>query len=91
LGPRLFAAFIYGWKVFQVNNYYFWITIIGPILGSLTGVRIFQGYTILMKNYAYLSDAGHVKTTNESDQGEARQQSLPFDTRATTESNRFFA
>ncbi len=53
LGPRLFAAFIYGWKeVFQAHNYFFWIPIVGPIVGAIIGVWLFEGYLSLMKRFA---------------------------------------
>ncbi|CAF3769437.1 unnamed protein product [Rotaria sordida] len=55
LGPRLFAAFIYGWKeVFRAHNYFFWIPIIGPIIGAIIGVWLFEGYLVLMKRFANL-------------------------------------
>ncbi len=54
-GPRLFAAFIYGWKeVFQAHNYFFWIPIVGPIVGAIIGVWLYEGYIALMKNFANL-------------------------------------
>ncbi|CAF0852714.1 unnamed protein product [Rotaria sordida] len=59
-GPRLFAAFIYGFKVFRVNNYYFLVASIGPIIGALIGVWIYEGYLILMKKYANLPGIIHV-------------------------------
>ena len=39
LGPRLFGAFVYGWNdVFVTHNYFFWVPIIGPIVGAILGV-----------------------------------------------------
>ncbi|CAF3368290.1 unnamed protein product [Rotaria sp. Silwood1] len=61
LGPRLFAAFIYGWKeVFQSNNYFFWIPIMGPIVGAIIGVWIFEGYLLLMKRFANLPNVVNI-------------------------------
>ncbi|CAF2343293.1 unnamed protein product [Rotaria sp. Silwood2] len=77
-GPRLFAAFIYGWKeVFQTNNYFFWIPILGPIIGAIIGVWLFEGYLLLMKRFANLPNVINigsvelhpkVKSTDEADQ-----------------------
>ncbi|CAF4874154.1 unnamed protein product, partial [Rotaria sp. Silwood1] len=43
LGPRLFGAFVYGWnEVFRVHNYFFWVPIVGPIVGAIVGVWLHQ-------------------------------------------------
>ncbi|CAF1075164.1 unnamed protein product [Rotaria sordida] len=40
LGPRLFGAFVYGWnEVFGVHNYFFWVPIVGPIIGAIVDLR----------------------------------------------------
>ncbi|CAF4195643.1 unnamed protein product, partial [Rotaria sordida] len=45
LGPRLFGAFVYGWnEVFGVHNYFFWVPIVGPIIGAIVGVWLHQGF-----------------------------------------------
>lgn len=55
LGPRLFAAFVYGWQeVFQANNYFFWIPIVGPIVGAIIGVWLFEGYMAIVNRYGNL-------------------------------------
>jgi MIP family channel proteins len=43
-GPRLFTA-IAGWSfdVFRVNNFYFWVPIVGPLIGGPLGAWIYDG------------------------------------------------
>ena len=43
LGPRLFT-FVAGWgaEVFRAGNYYFWVPIVGPILGGIAGTFIYD-------------------------------------------------
>ena len=56
-GPRIFGAFIYGWKaVFTVHDYYFWVPIVGPIVGAIVGVWVYQCYSFIVKKYGHLSD-----------------------------------
>jgi len=60
LGPRLFGAFVYGWnEVFRANNYYFWVPIVGPILGGIIGVWLYQCYASIIKNYGQFSHTKH--------------------------------
>jgi hypothetical protein len=55
LGPRLFGGFIYGWnEVFGLDNYYFWVPIIGPIVGAIVGVWLYQGFIWIVKHYGHL-------------------------------------
>jgi hypothetical protein len=57
LGPRLFAAFIYGWHdVFYIHNYFFLIPIIGPIIGGILGVWIYKGFDWIVKTYGQIDD-----------------------------------
>ncbi len=60
LGPRLFAAFVYGWhNVFEANNYYFWVPIVGPISGAILGVWIFTGYESIIKKNEHFFNSGY--------------------------------
>jgi hypothetical protein len=42
--------------VFQVNNNFFWIPVIGPIIGAIIGVWLFEGYTTIVTRFANLSN-----------------------------------
>ncbi|CAD5228552.1 unnamed protein product [Bursaphelenchus okinawaensis] len=43
LGPRLFLLCVgYGWELFTANNYYFWIPIVGPIIGAIIGSWVYK-------------------------------------------------
>ncbi len=43
--PRLFTLIAgWGWKVFSVDNYYFWIPIIMPMLGSVMAVILYHTF-----------------------------------------------
>jgi glycerol uptake facilitator-like aquaporin len=43
LGPRLFLLCIgYGWQLFSVRNYYWWIPIVGPFIGAILGTWIYK-------------------------------------------------
>ncbi|CAF1354335.1 unnamed protein product [Rotaria sp. Silwood1] len=60
LGPRIFGAFVYGWNdVFRAHNYFFWVPIIGPIVGAILGAWIYTGYTWLIKHYGHFSNTEH--------------------------------
>lgn len=43
-GPRLFTLIAgYGWEVFSYNNYtWFWVPIIGPVIGALVGAWLYK-------------------------------------------------
>ena len=85
MGPRLFAACIYGRDVFSRNNYYFWIPVIAPIVGAIIGVWMFEGYLILMKKYANLPGIIHIaaiEQTNENgeeDKGQTTTSQPPIE------------
>ena len=44
-GPRLWIALFSGGASFSEHNYYFWIPIVGPLLGGVVGALVFD-YTI---------------------------------------------
>ena len=44
-GPRLWIAIVSGGASLSADNYYFWIPIVGPLLGAVAGAFIFD-YTI---------------------------------------------
>lgn len=41
-GPRLWVALVSGGESFSVNNYYFWIPIVAPLLGGVVGAYIYD-------------------------------------------------
>ncbi len=43
LGPRLFTA-VAGWgpDVFRAGNYWFWVPIVGPLIGGVVGVTVYD-------------------------------------------------
>jgi len=44
-GPRLFTALSgWGWQVFTANGYYFWVPIVGPLIGGVIGVLIYDTF-----------------------------------------------
>jgi len=42
LGPRIFTA-LAGWGggVFTANNYWFWVPIVGPLIGGVIGINVY--------------------------------------------------
>ncbi len=44
-GPRLWIGFVSGFASFSADNFYFWIPIVGPLLGGAVGALIYD-YTI---------------------------------------------
>uniref|UniRef100_A0A0K0D3V5 Aquaporin-9 n=1 Tax=Angiostrongylus cantonensis TaxID=6313 RepID=A0A0K0D3V5_ANGCA len=43
LGPRLFTLCAgYGWEVFSAYGYYFWIPIVGPMIGAIIGAWLYK-------------------------------------------------
>ena len=55
MGPRLFGAFLYGWSETFINDehYFFFIPIIGPIVGAILGVWIYVGYIWIINSYLH--------------------------------------
>jgi len=41
-GPRLWVAFVSGGESFSVNNFYFWIPIVAPLVGGVAGAFIYD-------------------------------------------------
>ncbi|VDK54928.1 unnamed protein product [Anisakis simplex] len=42
-GPRVFLLCVgYGWSVFSAYDYYFWIPIVGPMIGALIGAWLYK-------------------------------------------------
>lgn len=54
LGPRLFGVLIYGWEVFRLQNYFFWVPILGPIVGATVGVWLYTGFGWLVEHYGQI-------------------------------------
>ncbi|MEW6213142.1 MAG: MIP family channel protein [Acidobacteriota bacterium] len=55
LGPRLFT-FVGGWgaEVFRAGNYWFWVPVVGPLIGSVTGAFV---YDLMIGNHFPVDDA----------------------------------
>ncbi|CAF2269118.1 unnamed protein product [Rotaria magnacalcarata] len=85
-GPRLFTGCVYGRKVFSANNYYFWTAIVGPIIGAIIGVWIYEGYLVLMKKYANISDIVHIDAVEQPNQRE-HDKSYHIDKQVSSESS----
>lgn len=44
-GPRLFTALAgWGFEVFRANNFYFWVPIVGPLIGGPLGVLVYDTF-----------------------------------------------
>ncbi len=66
LGPRLWIALVSGGESFSVNNYYFWIPIVAPLLGGVVGAFVYDftiGKVIEAKT---LTKSGDTVTTGEA-------------------------
>eukprot|EP01134_Creolimax_fragrantissima_P002278 CFRG2278T1 len=42
LGPRMMTAMFWGREVFEWNDYYFWIPIVGPMIGGPLGCAVYE-------------------------------------------------
>ena len=67
--------------MFRASNGYFWVPIVGPILGGIIGVWLYQCYATIIANYGQFSNPKHensaeigLKTRNTmDDMSELRQ------------------
>ncbi|KAI9031101.1 aquaporin-3 [Hyaloraphidium curvatum] len=41
-GPRAFSAIVFGPKVFQAYGYYFWVPVVGPLVGAVVGGGLYE-------------------------------------------------
>jgi glycerol uptake facilitator protein len=65
-GPRLWIALFSGFGSFSQNNYYFWIPIVGPLLGGVVGAFVFD-YTIgKVLQAKMLGKSGTTETVGET-------------------------
>jgi glycerol uptake facilitator protein len=65
-GPRLWIALFSGFGSFSQNNYYFWIPIVGPLLGGVVGAFVFD-YTIgKVLQAKMLGKSGTTETVGEA-------------------------
>ncbi len=65
-GPRLWIAIVSGGASLAADNYYFWVPIVGPLLGGVVGAFIFD-YTIgLVLKAKMLGPSGTTETMGEA-------------------------
>src|SRR6266516_2271516 len=70
-GPRLWIAIVSGGASFSADNYYFWIPIVGPLLGAVVGAFIFD-YTLgKVLQAKMLGPSGTTETVGEAVREEA--------------------
>ncbi|MGZ3617372.1 MAG: aquaporin, partial [Ktedonobacteraceae bacterium] len=65
-GPRLWIALFSGFGSFTQNNYYFWIPIVGPLLGGAVGALVFDWTLGKVLAARMLGSSGDTVTTGES-------------------------
>ncbi len=66
LGPRLWIALVSGGESFSVNNYYFWIPIVAPLLGGVVGAFIYDFTLGKVIEAKMLMKSGTTETTGEA-------------------------
>ena len=65
-GPRLWVALVSGGESFAVNNFYFWVPIVAPLLGGVAGAFIYD-YTLgRVIEAKMLMKSGDTVTTGEA-------------------------
>ncbi|HEV2653703.1 MAG TPA: MIP family channel protein [Ktedonobacteraceae bacterium] len=65
-GPRLWIAFVSGGESFSVNNYYFWIPIVAPLLGGVVGAFIYDFTIARVISARGLTQSGDTETRGEA-------------------------
>jgi glycerol uptake facilitator protein len=65
-GPRLWIALVSGGQSFAVNNYYFWIPIVAPLLGGVAGAYIYDFTIGKVLAARGLMKSGEAVTTGEA-------------------------
>jgi glycerol uptake facilitator protein len=65
-GPRLWVALFSGGESFTQNNYYFWIPIVGPLLGGVVGALIFDWTLGRVLEAKMLGKSGTTETVGEA-------------------------
>ncbi|CAF3222859.1 unnamed protein product [Rotaria sp. Silwood2] len=88
LGPRLFGAFVYGWnEVFRIHDYFFWVPIVGPIVGAIVGVWLHLGFIWMVKHYGHLRNIENTDSDKKIDSKGIQikeNDSLEFEQKFTT-------
>jgi len=65
-GPRLWVALVSGGESLSINNYYFWIPIVAPIIGGVCGGFIYDLTVHRILEAKGLMKSGDTVTTGES-------------------------
>ncbi len=65
-GPRLWVALFTGFASFSADNYYFWIPIVGPLLGGAVGALLFDWTLGRVLQAKMLGKSGTTETVGEA-------------------------
>ncbi|GAC1380825.1 MAG: MIP/aquaporin family protein [Ktedonobacteraceae bacterium] len=65
-GPRLWIALVSGGASFSVNNFYFWIPIVAPLLGGAVGAFVYDFTIGKVIDARMLMQSGDTITTGEA-------------------------
>ena len=77
--PRCFTAILYGSSVFQIHDYYFWIPIIGPLIGAPIGAFL---YIFFIETHHYpASNPSHDKLLSGNNIEETQRLVQPNESR----------